>query len=154
MYQTLPDVSEQPHVERGEQGQEGAVEEQQEMSSMYETPAHSSIPPQASAQVAEERVPTKASPSMLPKPVRASAVPAAHATSKVSGIPNTTTMKHEAVKGSASSVPKAAVVTEHESVKPSSSQTGHGSRGVGCITEHICDDPRFPGKPLRILRLY
>jgi hypothetical protein len=63
-------------------------------------------------------------------------------------------MKHEAGKGSASSVPKVSVAAKHESVKPSGIQMGHGSSGVGCITEHTCDDPRFPGKPLRILRLY
>ena len=153
MYQTLPDVSGQHHTETEEQGEEGVKqEEEQEMSTMYETPAHSTVPSQASIQMVEERVPTKASPSMLPRPVRTSAAAVAHTTARVSGIP-ATTMKHEAAKGSTSSVPKMGVATKHESSKPSSGQMGHGSSGVG-ITEHICDDPRFPGKPLRILRLY
>jgi hypothetical protein len=152
MYQTLPEVGEQPHAEHEEQGEQGGEEEEeQEMSTMYETPVHSAMPPLASAKMAEERAPTKASPSVLPKPVRASTMPVTHATSKSSGIP-ATTMKHEAGKGSASGLPKV-VGTKHEPIKPSSSQVGHGSSGVG-ITEHICDDPRFPGKPLRILRLY
>jgi hypothetical protein len=150
MYQTLPEVSEQPHMETSEEEAEGA-EEEQEMSTLYETPVHSTITPQAIIQKAEERVPTKPSPSMLPRPVHTAAVsvPVAHPVSKASGIP-AMSVKHEAVKTSGSSVPKTAV-TKHESGKPSSSQTGHGSDG---ITEYICDDPRFPGKPLRILRLY
>ena len=154
MYQALPDISEQPQLETGKQAEEGSEEEEQEMSTLYETPVHSSIPVHAGVQKVEERVPTKAaSPSLLPKPVRTSSVAAAaaHPTSKVSGIP-AATMKHEPGKGSASSgVPKPAV-TKHETGKPSSSQTGHG-RSDG-ITEYIYDDPRFPGKPLRVLRLY
>jgi hypothetical protein len=66
MYQTLPDVSEQPHMVSGEQGEEGAEEKEQEMSTLYETPVHSTVAPQASIQAVDERVPTKPSPSMLP----------------------------------------------------------------------------------------
>jgi hypothetical protein len=63
------------------------------MSTMYETPVHSSMPPQATIQKAEERIPTKPSPLVLPRPVHTTAVPTAHPTSKVSGIP-ATSMKH------------------------------------------------------------
>jgi hypothetical protein len=148
MYQTSPDVGEQRYVEAGTQEQEGA-EEEQEMSTLYETPVHTTMPPQTATQKAEERVPAKSSPSMLPRPVHTTAVPVGHPTTKASGIPPMS-VKHETAKASGISAPKT-VVTKHESGKPSSSEMGHGSCG---ITEYICDDRRFPGKPLRILRLY
>ena len=62
---------------------------------------------------------------MLPKP--------AHVLSKASGIPT--------------------VWPKREMGKPSTgSQSGHGRHAEAA--EHIRDDPRFPGKPVRILRLY
>jgi hypothetical protein len=149
MYQTLPDVSEQhTETERQEEQEQQGAEEEEEQETLYETPAHSTAPPQATVLKAEEREPAKpakSSPSMLPRPTHT----ATHPASKVSAIP-ATSVKHEAARASGSSVPKM-VVTKHESGKPSSSQTGHGNCG---ITEYIYDDPRLPGKPLRILRLY
>jgi hypothetical protein len=69
--------------------------------------------------------------------------------SNVVGI-STPAINDEANKGSGSSFPNTATA-KHESGKPSGSQIAHGTEG---IIECICDDPRFPGKPLRILRLY
>lgn len=171
-YQSLPDIAGQSRMETEEQGQVGeqweqehegekweqepeGEEEEQEMSTPSGTPLPSAMPPLPPRKV-EERVRTKLSPSMIPKLERT-------AEERAPGKPSALLMpkpehsgsvmmqtRHAASKASSSSgIPT--MSTKHELTKASSSQTG---KGRGGITEHWYDDVRFPGKPIRVLRLY
>jgi hypothetical protein len=107
-----------------EQEPESQGEEEEQTTTPFETPLHSAMPPLTTIRKVEERAPTKSSPLMPPRP--------AHVPSKTSGIPT--------------------VWPKRETGKASTSQAGHGRRAEA--TEHACDEPHFPGKPIRILRLY
>jgi hypothetical protein len=127
--------AEQSHVEGEQEGQEAQreehrqeleeeEEEEEESSPPFETPMHSALPPLLPVRKAEERVQTKRSPSLLPKPISR--------TSKASNIPQKPTKREEA--------------------KPGTSQSGTG-RDHG-IREYMCEDPHNPGKLKRVLRMY
>ena len=151
VYHSLHDVARQSHTEteeqeqegeEGEQEQEGEEEEpeqegeerEQEMGTPFKTPLHSAMPPLPTMPKVEERVPTKPSPSMIPKPVHSAIA--------------TMSTRHATSKASSSSIPTMSM--KHESGK-TSSQTGKGHKG---IAEYVHSDARLPGKPIRILRLY
>jgi hypothetical protein len=130
----------QQYEQEEEEEQQQQREEEEEQETPFATPLHTAMHQMQTIRKAEERAPTKQSPSMIPKPI--------YAPSKVSGIPS--------------------LMSKREASKPSSSQSGKGklrarmprhSETEECcleegVTEHWYDDPLFPGKPIRVLKLY
>jgi hypothetical protein len=167
MYHTLHEMGEEAHTEASEEVREREEEEEDEVqkqageeeyeesSTLYETPLHTSQPPSlTTVRKIEERAPSKSSPSMIPRlerkvEQRETGGPATSFVSKLERREGTA-MPEPYPASKASGIPK--IPPKRELTKPSTSQTGTGQKAV--ITEHWFDDPRFPGKPIRVLHMY
>jgi hypothetical protein len=135
------EAEEQQHEQEGEEEQQQRREEEELEVTRYATPLHAAMQQMQTIRKAEERAPTKQSPSMIPKPI--------YAPSKISGIPTMMT-KREPSKASTSQSGKG----KRRARKASLSETEEGDYLEEGVTEHWYDDPLFPGKPIRVLKLY
>jgi hypothetical protein len=114
-------------------------------STLYETPYHSAMPLLAAIPKAVERAPSKASPSMIPKPER-NVKQRAPVASRPVHTATVTMPSRQATSKPSSSSGNPGMSAKHVLSEAGSSQLGQGRIG---IAEPWVSDPRLSGKTMR-----